>query len=122
MDLGVGTTVIGGVIGLALALLGVKILVSGRAPASTARAFRSDRDAGWYHLLFGVALVVIVAGPGVPGPVPAIASAVMAVALVAVGVVRFRPRRHSREATPRVATRREATPREATPREATRRE
>jgi Flp pilus assembly protein TadB len=98
MNLGLGTAVIGGVIGLAFTLLGVKILVSGRAPASTARAFRSDRDAGWYHLLFGAALVIIVAGASLPGPVPAIASAVIAVALVAVGVVRFRPRRgRSRE-------------------------
>jgi hypothetical protein len=93
MDLGVGTTVVGGVIGLALALLGVKILVGGRAPATTARAFRNDRDAGWYHLLFGTALLIIVVGAALPGPAPAVASAVVAVTLVAIGVVRFRPRR-----------------------------
>jgi uncharacterized membrane protein YhaH (DUF805 family) len=93
MDLGIGTTVIGGVLGVVFTLLGVRILVTGRAPASTARAFRDHRDAGWYHLLFGVALMVIVAGAAMPGAVSAIASATVAVALVAVGVIRFRPRR-----------------------------
>jgi hypothetical protein len=92
MDLGAGTLLIGGAIGLALALFGVKMLATGQAPAATARAFRTVRDAGLYHLLFGVALVLLVLGTKLPGG-GALGSAVVAVALVAVAVVRFRPRR-----------------------------
>jgi hypothetical protein len=33
------------------------MLVTGRAPDATTRAFRSVRDAGCYHLLFGWARV-----------------------------------------------------------------
>jgi hypothetical protein len=91
MDLGLSTLAIGGVIGLALALFGVKLLATGRAPASTQRAFRTVRDAGFYHLLFGVALLILVIGTKVRGPTAA-ASAVIAVLLVAVAVARFRPR------------------------------
>src|SRR3954469_3763778 len=95
MDVGLGTLVIGGAVGLALAAFGVRMLVTGQAPASTGRAFRSVPDAGRYHLLFGLALVIIVAGAGWPGPVAPIASAVVAVALVAVAMIRYRPRRGS---------------------------
>jgi Flp pilus assembly protein TadB len=91
MDLGLWTLVIGGVIGLALALFGVKLLATGRAPASTKRAFRTVREAGFYHLLFGAALLILVIGTKVKGPTAA-AGAVVAVPLVAVAVARFRPR------------------------------
>jgi Flp pilus assembly protein TadB len=91
MDLGLSTLVIGGVIGLALGLFGVKLLVTGRAPTPTQRAFRTARDAGFYHLLFGVALLILVIGTKVKGPTAA-ASGVIAVMLVAVAVARFRPR------------------------------
>jgi len=84
--------VIGGAIGLALAIFGVQILVTGRAPAVTARVFRTVRDAGCYHLLFGVALVLVVLGSSLPGRLPALVTTLLAVALVGVAVARFRPR------------------------------
>jgi len=61
------TLVIGGVIGLALALFGVRMLVTGRAPASTTRSFRTVHEAGLYHLLFGLGLILLVAGTRLPG-------------------------------------------------------
>ncbi len=92
MDTGTWTLVIGGAIGLALALFGVRMLVTGRAPASISRSFRGGRDAGLYHLLFGLGLVLLVAGTGLPGELTGVASAVVAVALAGVAVVRYRPR------------------------------
>ena len=56
------TLLIGGAIGLALALFGVRMLITGRAPASTARSFRTVHDAGLYHLLFGLGLLLLVGG------------------------------------------------------------
>ena len=91
MDLGLATLLIGGGIGAALALFGVRMLVIGRMPAPTARAFRTVRDAAWYHLLFGTALIVLVVGTSLRGRA-AIVSAVLAVSMVLVAVVRFRPR------------------------------
>ena len=91
MDLGLATLLIGGGIGAALALFGVRMLVTGRMPAPTARAFRTARDAAWYHLLFGAALIVLVVGTSLRGPA-SIVSAVLAVGMVLVAVVRFRPR------------------------------
>jgi len=93
MDVGAGTLLIGGAIGLALALFGVRMLVTGQAPAATSRAFRTIRDAGLYHLLFGLALGLLVLGAKLPGASTALVSTVVAVALVGVAVVRFRPRR-----------------------------
>lgn len=92
MDLGTGTLVVGGGIGLLLAIFGVRMLVTGRAPAPASRAFRTVKDAGLYHLLFGVALVLLVLGTKLSGGTAAIISAVLAVALVGVAVVRYRPR------------------------------
>ena len=92
MDTGTWTLFIGGAIGLALALFGVRMLITGRAPASTARAFRTTRDAGLYHLLFGLGLILLVVGTELPGDVTPIVSAVLAVALAGVAVVRYRPR------------------------------
>ena len=92
MNTGSWTAAVGGVIGLALAVYGVRMLVTGRAPEPIARAFRSVKDAGCYHLLFGVALVLVVLGTSLPGGVPALVVTLLAVALVGVAVVRFRPR------------------------------
>ena len=93
MDTGAWTLFVGGAIGLALALFGVTMLVTGRAPASTARAFRNVRDAGLYHLLFGLGLLLLVAGTELPGTVTPIVSAVIAVVLAGIAVVRYRPRK-----------------------------
>ena len=92
MSTGGWTVAVGGVVGVALAGYGVHMLVTGRAPSATARAFRSVKDAGCYHLLFGVALVLVVLGTSLPGNVPAMVTTLLAVALVGVGVIRFRPR------------------------------
>ncbi|MET0496513.1 MAG: hypothetical protein ABW000_25595, partial [Actinoplanes sp.] len=54
------TMLAGGAAGAGLALFGLVILVTGRAPSTTARAFRSVRDAGSYHFLFGAALGLVV--------------------------------------------------------------
>jgi hypothetical protein len=92
MNTGAWTVAVGGAIGLALAIFGVRVLVTGRAPASTARAFRTVKDAGCYHLLFGVALVLVVLGASLPGHLPTLVTTALAVALVGVAVARFRPR------------------------------
>jgi hypothetical protein len=93
MDTGTWTLFIGGAIGLGLALFGVKMLVTGQAPASTVRAFRNVRDAALYHLLFGLGLLLLVAGIELPGMVTPIVSAVIAVVLAGIAVVRYRPRK-----------------------------
>jgi hypothetical protein len=87
------TLAIGGAIGLTLALFGVRMLVTGRAPATTARAFRTIHDAALYHLLFGLGLMMLVGGTRLPGERTAVGTAVAAVLLAAVAVVRYRPRR-----------------------------
>ena len=86
------TLVIGGVIGVALALFGVRMLVTGRAPASTTRSFRTVHEAGLYHLLFGLGLILLVAGSRLPGDRTGAVTAVLAVLLAAVAMVRYRPR------------------------------
>jgi len=93
MSLGVATVVVGGALGLALAIFGGTMLVTGRAPGVTKRAFRTVRDAGMYHFLFGLALLVLAVGANVPGgSVPSVVSAVLAVSMVGVAVIRHRPR------------------------------
>jgi MFS superfamily sulfate permease-like transporter len=92
MDTGTWMLVIGGAIGLALAVFGVKMLVTGRAPVSIGRSFRDVHDAGLYHLLFGLGLLLLVVGTKLPGDLARIVSAVVAVALAVVAVVRYRPR------------------------------
>ncbi|MGX6602879.1 hypothetical protein ACWKSP_12180 [Micromonosporaceae bacterium Da 78-11] len=86
------TMVIGASAGLALALFGARMLVTGHAPARTARSFRSVRDAGCYHLLFGTALVLVVLGTGLAGNVLPLVTTVLALVLVGVAVFCFRPR------------------------------
>jgi len=92
MTTGEWTMVIGGAAGLALALYGVRMLVTGRAPSATARAFRSVRDAGCYHLLFGAALALVVLGTGLERGALTKVTTVLAVVLVGVAMIRFRPR------------------------------
>lgn len=86
------TLLIGGAAGLVLTLFGVRILVTGRAPAATTRAFRTIRDAGLYHLLFGLGLILLVAGTRLPGERTSSVTAILAVVVVAVAVIRYRPR------------------------------
>jgi hypothetical protein len=84
--------VIGTVAGLMLAGYGIWMLVSGHAPGPTARAFRTVRDAGFYHLLFGVALGLVVVGTGLDRGLLTLLITVPAIVLAGVAVVRFRPR------------------------------
>jgi len=87
------TLVAGGSAGLILSIFGAGMLITGRAPDATVRAFRSVSDAGRYHLLFGVGLMFVVVGTVLRG-VAAVISAVVAVVLVGIAIVRFRPRGH----------------------------
>ena len=79
--------------GIVLAVFGAGMLVTGRAPEATTRAFRSVRDAGCYHLLFGVGLTMIVFGTAWGGGLVTLLTTLIAIALVAVAVVHYRPRR-----------------------------
>src|SRR3954447_5794160 len=86
------TMAIGGAAGSALAVFGIRMLITGRAPAAIAHAFRTVKDAGAYHLLFGVALVAVVIGTGLRRATLTLVTTVLAISLVGVAVVRFRPR------------------------------
>ena len=91
--MGTATVLVGGAIGLGLALFGVAMLVTGRVPAATGRAFRDTRDAALYHLFFGAALVILAVGISMAGGgILAALAAVIAVALVGLAVVKHRPR------------------------------
>lgn len=93
MNLGTATLLVGGVIGLALALFGVRMLVTGRAPASSVRSFPDLRTAALYHLLFGLALLLLVLGQTLLDGDAGLVASVVAVTLVGVALVRYRPRR-----------------------------
>src|SRR3954454_16446182 len=93
MKLGGWTLAVGAAVGLALTLMGVWMLVTGRAPGGIARAFRQIKDAGLYHLLFGLGLLVLVLGVYLPGSATAEVSAGVAVVMAGFAVVRYRPRR-----------------------------
>ncbi|MEU4239507.1 hypothetical protein [Actinoplanes sp. NPDC026619] len=90
------TMVVGAVAGLTLVVFGGGMLVTGRAPDATVRAFRSVRDAGLYHLLFGAGLALVVVGTALGGGIITVITAAIALVLVAIAVVRFRPRGHRR--------------------------
>ncbi|MDY7088030.1 MAG: hypothetical protein SYR96_23360 [Actinomycetota bacterium] len=90
------TMVAGGVAGAGLAVFGLVILVTGRAPAPTARAFRSVRDAGFYHFLFGAALGLVVIATGINSPVVTTTITVLAIIMAGTALVRFRPRPRQR--------------------------
>ena len=93
MSTGWWTLLVGGLIGLGLAAFGARILLTGHAPALTAGAFRSVRDAGLYHLLFGLALALVVVGTSLAGTMWSAIATLAAIVLVGLAVVRFRPRR-----------------------------
>ncbi|MEV4705968.1 hypothetical protein [Actinoplanes sp. NPDC049316] len=93
MDIGTATLAVGGVIGLVLALFGVRMLLTGRAPASTSRNFLRVRDAALYHLLFGVALLLMAVGQMALRGLAAVVLSAAAIVLMGVALVRFRPRR-----------------------------
>ncbi len=90
---------IGAALGAALALYGVWILLTGRAPARTRQAFRSVTEAGLYSLCNGSGLVLLVIssrfgehlGTGVR-----IALLCLAILLCGVAFVRYRPRNPAR--------------------------
>ena len=88
--------VVGGVAGGVLAAFGLIMLLTGKAPEPTARAFRSVRDAGFYHFLFGTGLGLVVIGTGLDNPVVTTTVTVLAVVMVGVALVRFRPRARQR--------------------------
>ena len=90
------TMLAGGLAGAGLAVFGLVILVTGRAPAPTAKAFRSARDAGFYHFLFGTSLGLVVIATGINSPVVTTTITVLAVIMAAVALVRFRPRGRQR--------------------------
>lgn len=92
MSTGAWTMVAGGIAGSGLAAFGAWMLVTGRAPAATAQAFRCVRDAGFYHLLFGVALALVVVGTGLGHGVVTLVATLLAIGSAGVAVVRFRPR------------------------------
>ena len=92
MDLGTSTLAIGAGIGVGLTVFGTYMLLTGRAPVITARAFRQIKDAALYHLLFGLALMVLVLGVYLPGGFTGPVSVGVAVALAGVALVRHRPR------------------------------
>jgi hypothetical protein len=92
MNLGTATLLVGGVIGLALALFGVRMLVTGRAPAGIRRNFPDVRAAALYHLLFGLALLLLVVGQALLSGAAGTVASVLAVVLVGVAL-RYRPRR-----------------------------
>ncbi|WP_433374290.1 hypothetical protein ACQPZX_03635 [Actinoplanes sp. CA-142083] len=96
MSTGTWTMLVGGAAGLALAMFGAGMLVTGRAPDATTRAFRSVRDAGCYHLLFGLGLALVVLGTALDAGIVTLVTTIVAIVLVAVAVVRFRPRGHRR--------------------------
>ena len=93
MDLGTATLVAGAGIGSLLTLFGVKMLVTGRAPAGTLRNFPEVRAAALYHLLFGLALLLMVLGQILFAGTADVVASVLAIALVGVALIRYRPRR-----------------------------
>jgi nitrate reductase gamma subunit len=86
--------VVGGAAGIVLAVFGAGMLITGRAPDATTRAFRSVRDAGRYHLLFGLGLGLVVLGTALHGGVLTLVTAAAAIVMVGVAMVRYRPRGH----------------------------
>ncbi|GAA4922055.1 hypothetical protein [Actinoplanes utahensis] len=78
-------------VGLVLVVLGARMALTGRAPAVIARSFRTPREAGVYHLLFGLALLVFSFGMALLADLAATIATVLAIGLCAVAVVCFRP-------------------------------
>nr|BFE76696.1 hypothetical protein GCM10020092_099970 [Actinoplanes digitatis] len=93
MSLGTTMLVMGGVIGLVLAGFGVGMLVTGKALTTTLRNFTEVRAAALYHLLFGVALLLLVMGQTLLTGSARLMVSALAVGVVVIAVLRFRPRR-----------------------------
>ena len=93
----VGTAVLGGLLGAALVAFGTRILIRNSAPAMIGRSFRTAREAGCYHVLFGAALLIFVIGAFMPGESTGTGAALIALALVGIAVLRFRPRGRRRD-------------------------
>ncbi|MFI5935761.1 hypothetical protein [Actinoplanes sp. NPDC051494] len=87
---------LGAVIGLVLALFGVTLLVTGRGPAVILRNFPRVRDAGLYHLLFGVAVLMMVLGQGMLSGAARVVCSAGGLVLVVFALIRYRPRRIER--------------------------
>ncbi|GLY00799.1 MULTISPECIES: hypothetical protein [Actinoplanes] len=85
--------VFGGLIGLALAALGARMLLGGRVPALITRAFATSWEGGCYHLLMGVAVMILMVGALLPAGQSRTSLALLAIVLVMVALVRFRPHR-----------------------------
>jgi ABC-type spermidine/putrescine transport system permease subunit II len=87
------TLLIGGGIGLFLAVFGAAMLVTGRAPASTLRNFTGVRPAAMYHLIFGLALLLLTLSLSLFTSPANVVVSVLAFILAGIAVVRYRPRR-----------------------------
>jgi hypothetical protein len=85
----------GAAIGLGIAAFGVAVLVAGRAPRRTARAWRSLREAGLWSLSMGSALVLLaLSGFLVDWDLTWVGMTTLVAAMgLVVSAVRFRPRR-----------------------------
>jgi hypothetical protein len=82
-------------VGVAAAVYGAAILLTGRALRGDQRAFRRLKDAGFYYLCFGMALTLLVSGVlwiRHHQTLPAVAALVVTIVLAGL-VIRYRPRR-----------------------------
>jgi hypothetical protein len=80
--------------GAGMAIYGVWILITGRAPRSDQRAFRRPTDAGLYHLCFGLALALLALSQlwiEHHQSLPTAAALIATVVLIGL-VIRYRPR------------------------------
>ena len=98
MTASTATASLGSLVGAALAVFGMWMLIRGRAPGLIGRSFRTVRDAGRYHLFFGLALVLLVVAGRLPGERPGTIVTLLAILLAAVAVVLYRPRRRDTSA------------------------
>lgn len=84
--------------GAGVAVYGVWILVTGRAPRGDQRAFRRPTDAGLYYLCFGLALALLALSQlwnEHHQTLPTAASLIAVMVLIGL-VIRYRPRKDKR--------------------------
>ncbi len=84
---------LGGLVGLVIAVFGARMLVAGRAPRLVGRAFPNAWEAGCHHLLLGVSVIILAVSVLLPAGASRTSLAVMAILLIAIALVRFRPGR-----------------------------